>query len=255
MCEISGTDTLYGGQLVKHNALAGAAPMGVASGASDTTGEGIPFGIVVGSNDEVQTHDTTFNTFSATGVDTQAAQVALATTRRGNKSTFGKGDPQRLVDVALVGPNTVIRSNIWSGTTSGAAMNVQTVTTGSADGASYTANATDVAGLDGLSTAYCRTGANAGLYRITDDTSTTAITVVNNRTFPYDIAIGDTFVRTNLRTVGLCRAQFDTESIWINSDAAVTADYYSIIVLKLDLSKPGEEFVEFKFTTDHFNTT
>ena len=125
-----------------------------------------------------------------------------------------------------------------------------TVSVGDANGVSCTSSATDVSGIANLGTIYFRTGANKGVYRITDDASTTALTW--DKATPNAVAAGDTLVRVNLRVGGISRVQFDSEATFIDCSAACTADYYGIIVVGLDLSRAGEEYVEFMFATDHF---
>ena len=245
-CPLNSTSQVYVGQLV-YSLADGVDNLGQASGVADTTGKKVPWGVIIGTSNDVPVTSTTSNTDTITGVITQAAQVARR--NYGVEGPNPKGDPQAFVKVALVVSGTVIRSPLYNATL-GVAPTVQTVTTGSTDGLSYTANATDVAGVADLCTAYCRSGANAGQYRITDDASTTAVTM--DRAFSQDIAIGDTFVRVPLRPLGQSYVQTDTNALFLNVAATPATDYWVVNVLRLDLSQAGREYVEFTFDEDHF---
>lgn len=245
---VDGTDTLYTNQIVKSSGD-GVAPLGAASGAADTTNKGIPFGVVVGNDTHpAPVHDATFNSTSITGVQTQAAQVARDF--EGAEGQWTKSDPQAKVLVDLIGPDSIIEAPIYN-SSFGTAISLLTVTTGSTTGLGFTSNACDFTPVADLATTYCRSGANMGLQRISDDTSTTVTT--NDTAFTYDIAIGDTFVRVPLRPIGLSYVQFDSESVFIDGSASPATDYYVVNVLWLDLSVAGEEKAYFKFTGDHFS--
>lgn len=253
---ISGSaDVIYVGQLVEWGEDGGVAPAGAASGAWDTaatTGESVLAGIVVGVNDNSKTLSSTYNVNQITGLtdnsDTQATQ--LARNYFGQEGMWSKGDPQPLVQVAMIDSTTRIEAPIYS-STHGAALNLQTITTGSTTGLGYSANASDMTPVANNATSYCRTGANAGLYRVSDDTDQTTVTF--DHSWPHDIAVGDTFARVNIAP-GHCRMQTDSESIFIDNDAALTSDYWGIIVESLDLRTAGSEKAVFRFIPKHFGT-
>lgn len=240
------TDIAYVGQVV-YSIGEGVANLATASGAADTTNKSVPFGVVVATSNRTQTFDATYKANSITGVLTQAAQVA-----RDNAGVGGVwpiGDPQPYVQVALITPDTILRARIYK-TTLGTAPTVLTVTTGSTTGLGFTSNACDFTPVADLCTTYCRSGANMGIYRVSDDTSTTVET--NDRAFPQDIAVGDTFVRVPLRINGTSYAQTDGEALFLNCAAGPATDYWVVEVVRLDLSKAGGEFADFRFGGDHF---
>ena len=250
---ISGSaDTVYVGQLVKWGHDGGVAPAGQASGALDTTGEAVLAGIIVGVNDITQTNDTTYSTVSISGLtdnsDTQATQKARSYFGAGGM--WSKGDPQPMVEVAMIDSGTRIKAPIYSGSF-GAALTVQTVTTGSTTGLGFTANAGDMTGIANNCTSYCRTGANAGLYRVSDDTSATTLTF--DHSWPEDIAIGDTFARIGLAT-GYCTMQTGSESIYIENDDASATNGWGVVCEHLDAREASKEFAVFRFIPKHFGT-
>ena len=243
---VAGTNTLYVGQLV-YSTADGLNTVGAASGAADTTSKTPPWGVIVGVNDDAPVYDTTNKVNKIVGVETQAAQVAR--TFIGVEGMWSKNDPQAFVKVARIRPGTILQANIYNAAV-GTAPTLLTVTTGSTDGLSFTSNACDFTPVDQFAVAYCRSGANAGLYRHTSDTSTTACTVL--KAFPQDIAIGDTFVRVPGRTHGQAYAQTDTSSLYFNCAVSPATDYWVIDVDSIDLSAAGKETVTFAFNVDHF---
>lgn len=237
-------DTLYVGQIVECQGNEGAAPVGAAVGANDTTGKAIPFGVVIGTNLKEPSYDSTYkaNKITDTSPNTTTTEYVMT------EGVWSKGDKQAMVEIAVIDANTVLKGPLFNAAV-GTATTVGTVTTGGT--VSSTVNALEVAGVATKATAYFRTGVNAGSYRVTDDTSTTALTW--DKATTGTVAVGDTLVRVNgLRPVGPSRAQFDSESMYIDTSAALTADYYGIDVIKLDLSEAGKEHVFFKFNLDHF---
>lgn len=243
---IDGTDTLYVGQLVYHTGD-GLANLGQASGAADTSGKKVPFGIVIGNNDAVPTYDSTYLGHSISGLQTQAGLVARSP--EGVEGPWSKGDHMPFVNVALIEPHSVIEGPLYNAAL-GTAPTVVTVTTGSATGLGFTSGACDFTPVADLCTSYCRSGANAGLYRISDDTSTTVET--NDTPFDNDIAVGDTFVRVPLRFGGESYVQTDSEALYFDVSASPATNYWVIRVIKLDLRNAGHETVQFQFGMDHF---
>lgn len=237
-------DTLYVGQIV-YTTAEGVGPLSTAGGAYDTTNKKIPFGIVAGTNLAIPLFSAAYSADYITDV----TPLASTTDYTGVEGVWSKGDRVAMVEVIRINPETVIRGPLFN-SSFGTAPTEVTVTTGSATGLSATVGAVDVAGVAVLSSLYFRSGANAGAYRVTDDSSTTGLTWDKPTTAA--VAVGDTLVRVNVRPTGLSRVQFDSESMFIDASAAVTADYYGINVLKLDLSEAGKEHVEFTFNVDHF---
>lgn len=239
------SDTIFNGSIVDCQGAEGVAPIGAASGAADTSGKRVPFGVVVGNNLYNQAYNSTQQANSITEVTPHDSTVDY----RMKEGTWPKGDREAMVQVALITAETVLRAPLYNGAV-GTVPTVLTVVTGDTNGVSCTTNATDVAGIAVRSTLYFRSGANAGAYRITDDTSTTALTW--DKATTDDVEIGDTAIRLNLRALGPCQVQFDAESTYVDIGATATSDYYAIDVIKLDLSTPGSEHVYFKFNADHF---
>jgi len=242
-------ETLYVGQLVKWSTNGGVENAGQASGALDASGEAVLAGIVTGVNSLTQTHDTTYNTTSITGLTDDDTQSTInAKTYFGQEGMFSKGDPQPLVEIALIDVTTRIKVPFFSASF-GTNMNVQTVTTGSTTGAGFTANASDQAGVADKATSYCRTGANAGLYRVSDDTSQTVLTF--DYRWPQDIAIGDTFARVPA-VLGYNEIQTGTEAMYFESDDVGTTNGWGVIIESLDLREAGREHCVCRFVAAHF---
>lgn len=232
--------------------LEGVQPIGTAAGASNTTNKDIPMGVVVGNN------NTSGNlSYDSTNMTEQITQVAAGsvygstTNYTGVEGPWPKGDRQAMVAIEHITAETVIRMPIFNAAV-GTAPTVVTATVASGgDGIGATTGATDVAPVANFATIYMRTGANRGIKRTLTSSSTTVHTWL--KAMPGDVAVGDTAVIINgLRPYGISYAQFDAEALYINCAAALTADYYIINVRRLDLSEPGNEYVEFTFNADNF---
>jgi hypothetical protein len=245
-----GADTLYVGQLVAWGADGGVTPAGQAAGAYDTTDNNAIAGIIIGVNDLTQTNDATYNTVSVTAVADGTAQATYnARNWFGQEGMWSKGDSQHLVQVALLDPTTRVKIPVFA-TAYGTAPALLTVTTGSATGAGMTHNANDVEANTGDEmTYYCRTGANAGLYRVNDLGSN--ITPGFDKVFPFDIAIGDTFVGIQA-TTGYCKFQTDAEGIYLENDETLDTNYWGLICEHLDFREAGKEHIVGRFIPRHF---
>ena len=250
---VTGT-SLYVGQLVKCDNvnLNGAAPLAVASGAGDASSDQTIFGVVVGTSDHTATFDATYGQYQASAAATQAAN--LARRNLGVSGMHPKGDPCGMVQIARIFADTVLEGNIYL-TTIGTAPTLLTATTASTDGLGFTTNTCGMTmtSTGNLSTTYCRTGANAGMYRVNSDTSATV--AVFATPWPYDVAIGDTFVRVPFRQ-GTCWANINDDAGYIGMflDAALNeaTNYYKIDVHALDLRTAGKERAIFTFNGAHF---
>lgn len=257
---LDSSSTYYRGQIVS---LVGATKAQVAGGAiipltaaddvSDTHGFQIPFGVILGFNDRTPVYGATVyaGLEKCVGIITQADQIArLNTGIVGAEGMYAKNDPQPLAQVAVIGPNTVLRGPIYNaayGTACTAVADTAgTDTTGyTTAGTTATSPFTPVANN---CTIYCRTGANMGLYRVTNDTSATApdTTVA----FPYDVALGDTFVRVPFK-VGLSFIQINA-ALYVDQATGAGTNYFETCVWKMDLSTSGREYVDFSFLSTHF---
>lgn len=238
-------DTIYVGQLVKCQTDEGVVPLGAASGAGDTSNLSIPWGVVVGTNNSNPLFNTTYNTQYIT----DATPLASTTEFIGVEGVWSKGAQEAMVQIELITPETILRGQLFD-TTFGTAMTVGTVTTGDTNGVSCTTG-TLVASTAQMATIYFRTGNNRGAYRILDNTSATAQTW--DRPTYAAVAVGDTCVKAPIRLMGPCYANFEaTESMFIDAAATYGSNYYTLDVVRLDLSVPGGEYVDFKFNADHF---
>jgi hypothetical protein len=245
-------ETLYIGQLVTpgyDGAFCDAVMnLGQATGINATTYKKQPFGVVIGTNLRTPGFSTTSNSDYITAVDPHSSTTEFA----GGEGPYAvRGDHSAMVEVALIDPCTVLKGDLRNAAI-GTGPTVRTVSTASTTGAGFTVSAafdftTPVANL---TTVYCRSGANMGIYRDTTDTSSTVVTT--DQYFPYDIAVGDTFVRVPLRMVGNSYVQTDAEALYFNTAANPATNYWTIQVIHLDLSTANQEYVVFRFDGDHF---
>lgn len=254
-CATDGSSTYYMNQLVSFSAASKAAtpgtvvPLAVPAGVFDTTNFQTIAGIVVGFSEGAPKYGI-YGQYAA-GVVTQADQLARSNYNAGMGMYLPK-DPQLLVLVAEITPSTVIRGCICEN--GGTAPTVVT-DTGGADSTGYTTAGTTGAcsftPVANTCSIYCRTGANAGLIRTTNDTSTTApdVTVA----FPYDVASGDTFVRLSLKQ-GLSLIYISGPGLYIdNTSSGGTTNYFGAFVYNIKADEAGKEYAEFRFDACHFS--
>lgn len=255
--DTAATSTLYVGQLEKTfsatGAINGAAPLAQASGLADNSGGQIIDGIVIGFNTYpmAETFDSIYGQ-SMVYEATAAAQLAVP--KMGNEGMDVKGDPGAKTLCALLNSASVIEGPICS-TTPGTNIPVLTAT-GTPSTTAITVNACQFTPTTAnLSTTYCRTGINAGIYRVNADTSTTSMTFTE--AWPKTPAAGDTFVRVPLHK-GTCMAQINGTSgiigVAIDGAAAPATNYFLINVHSLHLGTAGKEKVVFSFNPIHFAT-
>lgn len=261
------TDTLYVGQLVRAS-NEGVAPLRRAIGVGDVSARkttvGLSadggstainnaiFGVIVGTNAKTPSFSTTYNAEQITYASPNATTVTTDTYAF-NAGPWAKGENLAMVKVAILDPTVTLRANLYqSSSVVGTAPTVGTVSA-STSGLTATTATVGLTGVASLSTVYFRTGNAAGTYRVTDDASATvhAWDIPLNSTGA-NAQLNDTLVKVNLRPVGKCRAQVDTEALWINSGASATGSFFMIDVVRLDLSSSGREYVDFKFDPIHF---
>jgi len=227
---------------------------GVADGAADTSNKDRPFGVCIGTNNYTPSYDSTYKTEKITA-GAAAAPHTNTTDYRNVEGPWSKGDSgsRAMVKVELITPSTVLRAPIFNAAV-GTAPSLLTATAGAANGLSATTNGCDFTPVANLCTIYCRSGSNAGVYRITDDTTTTA--PAWDVAMPYDTAVGDTFVRVPIRHFGTSYVRIgdDTCASFIDCSQTPATNYDIIHVVRLDLSEAGSEFVDFMFDGDHFCT-
>ena len=242
--------TVYVGQIVKSDTtlLNGVVPLNPASGAGDNVNMQRIFGVVTGTNNYPMTE--LFNKYGQyiIGADTNISQFAIM--KMGVEGMHPKGDPQPMVQVVPVTGETVLIGDIYNGTF-GVPPTVLTVTTGSSNGGGFTANACDFppGNAANMSTTYCRTGANAGIYRVNSDTSATVCTF--KTPFPNPISVGDTFVRVPYKQGETLFANFSSDilAFYWNCANLNTTDYFTINVYNFDLRFQGKETVTFSFVS------
>ena len=254
-----GSSTYYMGQLVsciaasKANCNGAVVPLAVAAGAFDLTNYQVPLGVVSAFNVRTPVYDPTTTLQYVTGSSvTQALQ--LATEKTGAEGMYIKGDPQVLVEVTEITPQSVIKAPIMSATY-GTAPTLLTATTAMTDGAvtAITTNASDMsAGVLNMTTIYCRTGVNAGMYRVGKATSNTGPSVTT--AFPYNGAIGDTFVWVPMKQ-GWSTVQIQGPGLFLDSSlvpVVIGTARFGIFIYRLNLAVAGQEYAEFSFEGDHF---
>jgi hypothetical protein len=238
--------TVYIGQLVKKTDSSGTnyngiTPVIAATGAGDVTNKQIFFGLVSGTNNHPDTE--TFNQYGQyiTGAATQASQRALM--KDALPGMYPAGDVQPLTRVFRLTSDTVLEANLYVSTL-GTPPTILTATQASPTGATLTTNACDFTPTAYMSTTYCRTGANAGIFRVNSDASTTA--GVFATAFPNPIAIGDKFIRVPV-VEGISRVNWGTDinGMYIDIAAVTSSNYFAINVLEFDLTYQGQEVVRF----------
>lgn len=264
-CPITDSETLYVGQLVKtneHSPVAfkneyeGASPLGAASGKSDTTTKGIPFGIVVGTNNATPVFNSTYNAEYIT----DATPKASTTRFTGVEGPWTKGGRVAMVEVAVITPSTVIRGPVRNGNTTGGVNLVEDTVAASKghyknctldhSGQGKTFAGSTAAGK-GWGTIYFRTGTAAGQYRCSQDNASNDCTW--GKALYAACSHDDKVIRVNgLRPIGPGRMQLDSESMFIEAYADASTNHYTVNVLRLDLSQKGNEYCEFMFGGDHF---
>lgn len=253
-CSTDGASTYRLWQIVSFSAASKAAmagtvkPLAVPAGVADTTNFQMIAGIVVGISDQRPISDSTGQ--YAAGVLTQAAQIAR--NWMGVEGMYGKDDPQLFVQVMPIYPWTWIEGPIFNAALGTAPTVVSD--TGGADSTGYTTAGTtgacDFTPVANVASIYCRKGANIGMIRTTNDTSTTApdVTVA----FPYDVALGDQFVRVPLKQ-GLSHIYIDGPGMYIDCSKTPATHTFEVFVRSMNLEKAGEETAQFRFTNPHFD--
>ena len=253
----AGATSLYVGQLVKADtgSFNGVAPLAAASGASDTSQKQIIYGVVSGFDyDPVSGRGLVDATHGQYMTSVQAIADQKAIVKMGLEGMHPKGDPLPMAQIDLIFPDTLLQGHIFNATY-GVAPTLLTVTTVNATmGLGFTTNANDVATVANMCTAYCRKGANAGLYRVVKSASATVHTF--DHYWPYTIAVGDQFVIVGARQ-GQSFVQINSTSgylgVCFNNAATAASNYFTIDVKHLDLRIAGKETVVFKFNACHFS--
>jgi len=224
----------YVGQLVMNDHALGYGhilPAAVAAAGPDVTAGLV--GVVVGAITSPTYTAATYQSDKITYDTTQATQVA--------NDPVGAAEAQ----VAIMRPGDLWKAPIGKATIA-TALDVITVTTTDTAGDDVIHTGTITAPTHLLSTVYCRTGANKGLYRVitSGGTADQDLTIC----FPYDITSGDTFVAADVK-LGSCRIDLSTNSLGL--DASAATNYYDAFCTELNLEVSGEEYAVISFATHH----
>jgi len=245
--------TLYEGQIVKWcfvDSNEGLSAYTVA-GVANTTADFSPLGIVTGFNNRTPVFNTTYKANYGTSVSTQDAPVARESVLVEGK--MWRKDPALMAQVAIIDSSSVIKGRIFNASY-GTACGVITETAGDATGATITTSALSYTMPAYNTMFYCRSGLNMGLYRPGYAASTTTHTF--HLCWPYDIAIGDTFVACGL-SLGTTKANFDSVSTYIEQYGVDNATVYSVNclwldVLEINLATAGDEYAIFRINPYQF---
>jgi len=249
--------TIYVGSIVSIDFSAldeGVIVRPVAQGAANTTNKDTPLGICVGTNRRTPIFSATYNADYIT--DPGVTGVRADTTEYVNKEgPWAAGDGMAMVEVALIDPSCILRAPIRNGAI-GTTVTELVSAAGNANGLTVTTDAADFTPVADLCTIYCRTGVNAGQYRTTDTTSTT-VHAWDREMLKTTVATGEKYVMAGVRTHGVSYVTIGdgTVASFIDGSATQATNYDIIHVIRLDLSDPGNEYVEFRFDGDHFCQT
>ena len=248
-------DIFYQGQLLTNGSDGagptnpwpdGVSPAGPASGAADTTDELVLCGIVQGFDPRIRVLDGTYGVHSSTSVQTQATIAARNIGPYGGHEKYG--DKANKLQMATITPFTPISIPIYNSSIN-TATTVLTATAVGAAGETVTTGNADFTPVANLATIYCRSGANEGIYRQTDDTSLTV--AAWDKPMEKALAIGDTFVRVPCR-LGPSWIQLDAEGIFMDGSATAGTDYYIFHVDEFHLEVAGQERIVGRFDPVHF---
>lgn len=225
----------YVGQLLQADdaGLGHVEPCTAASAGPDVTYKIV--GICVGVYNNDPSYNSTYKGDMADYDSSQADQLANSP----------KGAVE--VAVALIRPGDMIKAPICT-TTYGTAPTVITATSTDAAGDDVVhASDTITAPVNYYATCYCRSGANRGLSRIITAGGTNDQDI-DGVMFPYDIAIGDTFVCASMR-LGYCLWDLISTSNAFESSHAT--NYYTGYCHEVNLEEAGKEFAVISVNSSH----
>jgi len=246
--------TVYNGSLVGWDTSAaadeGVLPLPAAAGVGNATNYDVPFGVVIGNNEKNPIYSTTYLAEGTTQGGTADPHGGPAREYVGLEGPWSKNEGTSFVKIAVITPSTILRAPIRLGAI-GTNITELTATSGSASGVTATTNACGFTPVASMCTIYCRKGANAGVYRITSDTSTTV--AAWDVAMPADTAAGDVFVRVPIK-IGHSYMQLGDSAVcsFIDGSATPASNYWQVMVTRLDLREKGKEFAEFYFIGTSF---
>lgn len=210
-----------------------------------------PWGVAIGHNLINPVFSSTYLAEYIT--DEGATSIRSSTTKYRAVPGPWPFEGRAMVEIALITQSTLLRAPIRS-TAIGTNITELTSTAGNANGLTVTTNATQFTPVNGMDTIYCRSGANAGQYRITNDTSTT-VAAWDVEMLQTTAATGETYVRAPLRVgVSYVRLGDDTVCSFLDASETSASNYDIIHVTKLDLAEAGNEYCEFYFDGDLFGS-
>ena len=248
--------TIYSGSLVclDQSAIAtdeGVICLPVPQGVNSLTNKDVPLGIVIDNNLRHKVFNTTYHKSYITDEGVTGPQVSTTEYVLHGSDVYPFGERRAMVKVARIFPDTVIKAPIRLGNNY---TNITLLTsTTSASRVTITSSAAcGFTPVQGQATIYFRTGANAGIYRTTDDTSDTVATW--DVYTPNATAVGDTFVRVPVKPWGPSYVYLGdgTTCDFISGAASPASHYWCVYIIKLDLSEPGNEHAYFTFDPSCF---
>lgn len=248
--------TVYNGSIIGQDVgslAVGVSALPAAAGAANVTNLDAPWGVVIGFN-QVSGNQTWSSTYNAEYVTAGAESASYTSTTQyqGVEGPWPKGDPWPYAQYIPITAETVLKGPIW-GSAYGTALTVGTVSTASGgDGLDFTSSSFQCTTVADLATVYFRTGACRGVYRQVVNASATAIQY--SPACIADVAVGDTAVVANVPPFGTGRMYIDSTGSYIDGTAALTSNYLLVDIIRVDLSEPGGEYVEFRFNPINFNT-
>lgn len=244
---------LYYGKRVNAN-TGGVKALATASGNCNLTAGTSPWGVVVGDNNATPVYTTRTTALvklqTITGVDTAANQLARDW-RLAEGGMYSKGDPQPMVQIMRITPETVLKGYFRSSATVGTTTISELPLLSGATTTGGTFATFGFTGLADNATLCYTSGTNMGIYRPRTDSSATVTTYT--REFPYTPVVGDKAKSVNVRQ-GICRMNLDTTyGLWIDNTAALSTDHYQIHCLDINLmAEAGNESCTFQFAADNF---
>lgn len=251
--EVSGT--IYVGSIVGEDVSGIATNEGfiklpVAAGVGNATNYDVPLGVCIGTNEKNPVYNSTYLAEYTTQQGASDPQDGSTREYAGVEGPFSKGDCTSYVKVALITPSTLLRAPLRVGAI-GTNLTERTCTTGNSSGVAGTFGGCDFTPVAGLSTAYCRKGANAGIYRQRSDASTTAWTW--SLATPADVEAGSVWVSAPIK-LGVSYAYIGDGTVmsYIDCSATASTNYFHIYVTSLDMREKGNEYAEFYFLSTHF---
>ncbi len=255
---VDATDRYYVGQLVgwEQGAYDGVVNAGAAGANPDATTNICGIIEAVDTLEPLTLNNTVQKGSYVDGVVTVADQTARQLAPISGKGSMAPlGDKSVHVKIALLTPWTKVSVPLFNNAF-GVAPTELTVTTAGTTGligGELVTGACDFTPVADEATIYCRQGNNKGVYRTTDDTSTTTPTA--DRGTPSAVEpLGSTYVRVPLREFGNCSVVTDAEALYFDISATGASNNWHFNVLELHLENAGEEHVIGFFAARHFDT-